>query len=126
MMEMLKDICGMPFSGPCMHEFVMSLEAIKKQTGITASDIAKGLVDMGIHPPTMYFPLIVHEALMFEPTETENRETLDDAIKAFKEVYALALENPQTLHNAPVSTSVGRPDETTAVRNPVLKYDFAK
>lgn len=124
MMEMLKDTYEVPFEGPCMHEFVMSLESLKKQTGISASDIAKGLVDKGIHPPTMYFPLIVHEALMLEPTETESRETMDCAVKAFKEVYAMAFENPQALHDAPVSTPVGRPDETAAVRNPVLRYVF--
>jgi len=125
MMEMLKDTYDVPFEGPCMHEFVLSLESLKKQTGITASDIAKGLVDKGIHPPTMYFPLIVHEALMLEPTETESRETLDSAITAFKEVYTMAFENPQALHDAPLSTPVGRPDETTAVRNPVLRFDFS-
>ncbi len=124
MMVKLKDTYDVPFEGPCLHEFVMSLESLKKQTGITASDIAKGLVDKGIHPPTMYFPLIVHEALMLEPTETESRETLDNAIQAFKEVYAMAFENPQTLHDAPLSTPVGRPDETTAVRNPVLRFVF--
>jgi len=125
MMEMLKGTYDVPFEGPCMHEFVLSLESLKKQTGITASDIAKGLVDKGIHPPTMYFPLIVHEALMLEPTETESRETLDSAITAFKEVYTIAFENPQALHDAPLSTPVGRPDETTAVRNPVLRFDFS-
>jgi glycine dehydrogenase subunit 2 len=122
MMEQLKDTYNVPFAGPCMHEFVVSIEPLKKQIGITASDIAKGLVDKGIHPPTMYFPLIVHEALMLEPTETESRETLDYAITAFKEVYALAFDNPQALHDAPVTTPVGRPDETAAVRNPILRY----
>ncbi|HZK39664.1 MAG TPA: aminomethyl-transferring glycine dehydrogenase subunit GcvPB [Clostridia bacterium] len=124
MMEMLKDTYHVPFAGPCMHEFVLSIDPLKKQTGITAADIAKGLVDKGIHPPTMYFPLIVPEALMLEPTETESRETLDDAITAFKEVYAMAFDNPQALRDAPVTTPVGRPDETAAVRNPVLKYTF--
>ncbi len=124
LMEMLRDTYDVPFEGPCMHEFVMSLEELKKETGITASDIAKGLIDLGIHPPTMYFPLIVHEALMLEPTETESRETLDYAVEAFKKLKILALENPQALHDAPVTTPVGRPDETTAVRTPILKYDF--
>ena len=124
MMELLKDTYDVPFAGPCMHEFVLSIESLKKQTGITASDIAKGLIDKGIHPPTIYFPLIVHEAMMLEPTETESRETLDGAINAFKEVYALAFEDPQRLRNAPLSTPIGRPDETTAVRNPVLRYVF--
>lgn len=122
MMEMLKDSYDVPFGGPCMHEFVLSIERLKKQTGISAADIAKGLVDKGIHPPTMYFPLIVPEALMLEPTETESRETLDNAIRAFKEVYAMAFDNPQALRDAPLTTPVGRPDETTAVRNPILSY----
>jgi glycine dehydrogenase subunit 2 len=82
--HLLKDTYDIPFEGPCMHEFVLSLDALKKQTGITAADIAKGLIDKGIHPPTMYFPLIVHEALMIEPTETESRETLDAAAQALK------------------------------------------
>ena len=124
MMAMLKDTYKVPFEGPCMHEFVLSLEPLKKQTGITASDVAKGLIDKGIHPPTIYFPLIVHEAMMLEPTETESRETLDNAITAFKEVYAMAFDNPQALHDAPLTTPVGRPDETAAVRNPMLRYTF--
>jgi glycine dehydrogenase subunit 2 len=126
LMEMLRGTYDIPFEGPCMHEFVMSLEELKKETGITASDIAKGLIDLGIHPPTMYFPLIVHEALMLEPTETESRETLDNAIEAFKRLKETALSNPKALQNAPVTTPIGRPDETTAVRNPVLKYSFAE
>ena len=124
MMAMLKDTYKVPFEGPCMHEFVLSLEPLKKLTGITASDVAKGLIDKGIHPPTIYFPLIVHEAMMLEPTETESRETLDNAITAFKEVYAMAFDNPQALHDAPLTTPVGRPDETAAVRNPMLRYTF--
>ncbi len=124
MMENLKDTYNVAFDTPCMHEFVITLEPLKKQNGVTAADIAKGLVDKGIHPPTMYFPLIVPEALMIEPTETESRETLDEAVEAFKEIYAAALENPGELHRAPVTTPVGRPDETTAVRNPVLRYEF--
>ncbi len=119
--EMLRGTYDIPFDGPCMHEFVMSLENLKRETGVTASDISKGLVDRGIHPPTMYFPLIVHEALMLEPTETESRETLDSAVAAFKDAYNAAFNDPQSLHNAPVTTPVGRPDETAAVRNPILK-----
>ncbi|NLB36808.1 MAG: aminomethyl-transferring glycine dehydrogenase subunit GcvPB [Clostridiales bacterium] len=126
LMEMLKDTYDIPFEGPCMHEFVMSLERLKKETGVNASDIAKGLIDLGIHPPTMYFPLIVHEALMLEPTETESRETLDNAIQAFKKLKQTALENPQALHDSPVTTPIGRPDETAAVRYPILKYSFTE
>lgn len=115
------DISG---NGHCMHEFVMSLEKLKNDTGVSALDIAKGLMDKGIHPPTMYFPLIVHEALMVEPTETESKKTLDEAIAAFTELYHICTENPQILHNAPVSTPVKRLDEVTAARKPILKYEY--
>ncbi len=125
LMEKLRGTYDIPFEGPCMHEFVMSLESLKHRTGVSAADIAKGLIDKGIHPPTMYFPLIVHEALMLEPTETESRETLDAAADAFKDLYALAYDDPGALHAAPVKASVGRPDETAAVRNPVLRACFA-
>ncbi len=74
-------------------------------------DIAKGLLDHGIHPPTMYFPLIVEEALMAEPTETESKETLDEAIEVFRELYELAGKDPDSLHEAPVTTPVTRLDE---------------
>ncbi|MCL2508630.1 MAG: aminomethyl-transferring glycine dehydrogenase subunit GcvPB [Oscillospiraceae bacterium] len=121
MQENLRGAYDVPFPGHCMHEFVLSLELLKKETGVTAADIAKGLIDRGVHPPTMYFPLIVHEALMLEPTETESRETLDHAIAALKELRQMAAESPQALHDAPVTTPVGRPDETAAVRNPVLR-----
>ncbi len=124
MMEKLRPDGFVPFEGGCMHEFVMSMEKLKKETGITASDIAKALIDKGIHPPTIYFPLIVHECMMLEPTETESRETLDGAVKAFEELFAQAYENPQALHDAPVTMPVGRPDETAAARNPILKYQF--
>ena len=83
----LKDLYPMAYDATCMHEFVMSLSDLKKETGISAMDIAKGLLDHGIHPPTMYFPLIVDEALMAEPTETESRETLDEAIGVFRSLY---------------------------------------
>ncbi len=124
MMNQLKNTYPVPFEGPCMHEFVMSLEELKKETGISALDIAKVLLDYGIHPPTMYFPLIVHEALMLEPTETESRETMDRVIAIFKKVYEEAQTNPQGLWDSPKNTPVGRPDEVTAARNPILRYTF--
>lgn len=110
--------------GFCMHEFVVSLEALKKETGVSAMDVAKSLIDAGMHPPTMYFPLIVHEALMFEPTETEGKETLDLAASAVKAILARAKTEPEALHAAPVTTPIGRPDEVGAARNPILRYDF--
>ncbi len=87
-------------------------------------DIAKGLLDQGIHPPTMYFPLIVEEALMAEPTETESKDTLDEAIQVFRELYQAAETDPERLHQAPVTTPVTRLDEVNAARHPVLRYIF--
>lgn len=110
--------------GFCMHEFVASLEALKQETGVSAMDVAKSLIDAGMHPPTMYFPLIVHEALMFEPTETEGKETLDAAASAVKAILARAKSEPEALHAAPMTTPIGRPDEVGAARNPILRYDF--
>ena len=108
----------MAYDEICMHEFVMSLADLKKKTGISAMDIAKGLLDNGIHPPTMYFPLIVHEALMVEPTETESPETLDQAAQVFLDILAEAKADPESLHQAPRCCPVGRPDEVTAARSP--------
>ena len=120
----LHDLYDMAYDVTCMHEFVMDLSRMKKETGCVATDVAKGLLDNHIHPPTMYFPLIVHEALMVEPTETESRETLDHAISVFRELYKMAYEAPDALHAAPVTTPVGRLDEVEAARHPVVKYDF--
>ena len=122
MMKKLDDLYTIAYQERCMHEFVMSLEPLKKETGISAMDIAKGLLDNGIHPPTMYFPLIVHEALMVEPTETESKETLDEAIEVFRRLYETAKTDPQSLHEAPHHTAVRRLDEVGAARNPKLRY----
>lgn len=121
MMEKLKDLYPMAYDNTCMHEFVISLDKLKHEKGVSAMDVAKSLLDYGIHPPTMYFPLIVHEALMVEPTETESRETLDAAIAAFREIYERALTDPEALHAAPATTPIGRPDEVQAARKPVLR-----
>lgn len=122
MMTRLKEKYQMAYEGPCMHEFVMSLADLLQETGVSAMDVAKGLLDNGIHPPTMYFPLIVHEALMAEPTETESKETLDEACNVFLKLWDLAHENPQALHDAPRTTPVRRLDEVGAARKPVLRY----
>lgn len=114
----------MAYDTTCMHEFVMDLSRLKNETGCSALDIAKGLIDCGIHPPTMYFPLIVHEALMIEPTETEPKEVLDEAIEALKNLHKMAHENPEHLHTAPHNTPIGRPDELKAARTPILKCEF--
>lgn len=120
----LSDVYDMAYNETCMHEFVMSLEKMKHDKDISAMDIAKALLDYGIHPPTMYFPLIVHEALMVEPTETESRETLDEAIEVFHKIYEQALADPGALHSAPHLTPIGRPDEVIAARKPVLHYTW--
>ena len=82
-----------------------------------ATDIAKALIDRGIHPPTIYFPLVVEEAIMIEPTETESKETMDIFIEAMKEIAALAKSDPEKIKNAPVTTDISRPDETKAARD---------
>jgi len=118
----LQDIFPAAYDVTCMHEFVISLDKLHKETGVSALDFAKGLLDYGIHPPTMYFPMIVHEALMIEPTETETKETLDEAIAVFRELYDLAYQNPEALRTAPHKTVIGRPDEVGAARHPKLGY----
>lgn len=124
MMNKLKDLYTMAYDEVCMHEFVMSLADLKKQTGVSAMDIAKGLLDFEIHPPTMYFPLIVDEALMVEPTETESKETMDETIAVFRKLYETAGEDAESLHNAPMTTPVTRMDEVGAARHPILRYQF--
>ena len=124
LVSQLKDVYDMAFDTGCMHEFVMTLARMKKEHGVTAMDIAKALLDNGIHPPTMYFPLIVEEALMWEPTETESKETLDEVVEVLRKIYQDAVTNPQQLHDAPLTTPVRRLDEVGAARNPRLRYVF--
>jgi glycine dehydrogenase subunit 2 len=107
-----------------MHEFVIGLDPIYRATHVSALDVAKALLDYGIHPPTIYFPLIVHEALMIEPTETETKETLDEAITAFREIYDKIMNAPETVQMAPQTTPVLRLDDTKAAREPHLRFDF--
>lgn len=125
LMRRIKGTFTPAFDRICMHEFVLDLSEFKKQTGVSALDVAKSLIDYGMHPPTMYFPLIVHEALMLEPTETESRETLDWAAEVLCKLYALAHEDPDFMHNAPHNAQIGRPDEVRAARNPVLRWKRA-
>jgi glycine dehydrogenase subunit 2 len=122
MMEKLKAKYKIAYDTTCMHEFVLDIGQLKHDKGVSAMDIAKGLQDEGFHPPTMYFPLIVHEALMVEPTETESRETLDAVIEAFFRLYDKAQTDPASLQAAPVTTVIGRPDDVKAAREPVLHY----
>jgi glycine dehydrogenase subunit 2 len=105
----------------CMHEFVLSGAPMKRDLGIRTLDLAKRLLDHGVHPPTVYFPLIVDEALLVEPTETETRETLDDFAATVAEVLREAREDPEIARNAPYSAPVRRLDEAGAARNPVLR-----
>ncbi len=124
LMNRLKGLYPMAFDATCMHEFVMTLEPLKQEIGVSAMDVAKALLDYGIHPPTMYFPLIVHEALMVEPTETETRETLDAAAEAFRAILEDARRDPEQMHGRPLTTRIRRPDEVKAARKPVVRYDF--
>ena len=94
----LKDTFTMAYDEICMHEFVMSLVDLHKDTGVSALDLAKGMLDYGLHPPTMYFPLIVHEALMVEPCETESKETMDEVCDIYRQLFALAHSDPEALH----------------------------
>jgi len=122
LMKRLREKFYISTAEPCMHEFVISLEELKKSHGVSALDMAKALQDKGMHPPTIYFPLIVHEALMLEPTETESKETLDAAADAFLALYDHAMREPGTFSAAPVSTVIGRPDAVKAARQPVVCY----
>ena len=124
LMEGLKEFYPVAYDRVCMHEFVLTLENLKHEKGVSAMDVAKAMLDYGIHPPTMYFPLIVHEDLMFEPTETETKETLDEAIRVLGEIRQIAEKDAQSLHEAPHRTIIGRVDEVRAARQPVLKYAF--
>ncbi|MBQ2154031.1 MAG: aminomethyl-transferring glycine dehydrogenase subunit GcvPB [Oscillospiraceae bacterium] len=113
------------FDRTCMHEFVLDLSEFKKETGVSALDVAKSLIDRGMHPPTMYFPLIVHEALMLEPTETESKETLDEAAQIFRDLFELAHKDPAYMQAAPHHAQIGRPDEVKAARSPILRWEQA-
>ena len=121
--EKLKAYYHLPYDRPCMHEVIFSSK-FQKAKGVHTIDIAKRLLDYGFHPPTVYFPLIVDEALMTEPTETESKETLDAYIEARKEIAKEADENPEILHTAPHNTPVRRLDEVMAARKPDLRWEM--
>lgn len=118
----LQDTYFLPYNRVCMHEVVLSARNIKQETGIRTLDVAKRLIDYGMHPPTVYFPLIVEEALMIEPTETESKETLDTFISAMKDIAREAHEDPDMVHSAPHTTELGRLDEVSAAREPNLRW----
>ena len=116
-MHSLKDVYDLPHDRTCMHEVVFSASRQKDEYGVSALDIAKALIDRNIHPPTIYFPLIVKEAMMVEPTETESKESIDLFISAMREIAEVAKTDAQSLHNSPLSTTVSRMDEVKAVKD---------
>lgn len=129
--ETLKAWYKLPITGVCKHEFVFDglindgakvLEDGAEVHGATTLDVAKRLLDYGFHAPTIYFPLLFHQSLMIEPTETESKETIDAFMDAMVQIAKEAVENPELLHTAPHNTPIRRPDETTAARHPVLKF----
>ena len=119
--ESLKDCYKLPIPSVCKHEFVFDGLA-DKSTGITTLDIAKRLLDYGFHAPTIYFPLLFHQAIMIEPTETESKETIDEFINVMRRIAKEAVEKPEALREAPLTTPVRRLDETTAAKHPILTF----
>lgn len=123
LLSRVKTFLPVPHGDRCMHEFVASGDKLKAERGVSTMDLAKRLLDHGFHAPTVYFPLIVHEAMMIEPTETESKATLD----AFADALALVVEeSSEVLHDAPHSTDICRPDEVAAARKPVLRWKAAE
>ena len=126
--ECLKDVYKLPIEGVCKHEFVfdglINDGAHDDVPGATTLDVAKRLLDYGFHAPTIYFPLLFHQALMIEPTETESKETIDSFIGVMRTIAAEAAQDPNILHEAPHNAPITRPDETMAARNPILKYEW--
>ncbi|MFH1824282.1 MAG: aminomethyl-transferring glycine dehydrogenase subunit GcvPB [Candidatus Firestonebacteria bacterium] len=120
--EILKKYFNLPYNVICKHEFVLSMNTFKDKD-VRAIDIAKRLLDYGFHPPTIYFPLIVEEAFMIEPTETEDKETLDEFIESLINIKKEIEENPEVVKNAPQTTPIRRVNEVQAARNPILKYE---
>ena len=119
--ESLKDCFELPLTGVCKHEFVF--DGLKdKSTGVTTLDVAKRLLDYGFHAPTIYFPLLFHEALMIEPTENESKETLDDFIAVMRKIAQEAKEQPEMVKTAPHCTPVRRLDDTQAALKPIVTY----
>ena len=114
----------LPYDRHCMHEFVLSARTLKREHGVTALDVAKRLMDHGIHPPTIYFPLVVPEALMIEPTETETKERLDEFVDAMRSIAAEAASDPEKLKDAPREASRPQPGRGEGGKQPVLRYAF--
>ena len=125
LLSLVKDNFELPYKGTPMHEFVLSGEPLKKY-GVRTMDVAKRLLDFGVHAPTVYFPLIVHEALMIEPTETESKASIEAFAAALNQIVREAQEEPEKLHQAPTTTPVSRLDEGLAARELNIKYTFAE
>jgi glycine dehydrogenase subunit 2 len=117
----LEDLFPSASTEPSMHECVLTHD-LEQRVQVTTSDLAKRLLDFGIHPPTIYFPLVVHGALMIEPTETESRETLDRFVAVMRQIYHEGLNQPEKLRTAPRALPLGRVDEVTAARRPILRW----
>ncbi|MTD37576.1 aminomethyl-transferring glycine dehydrogenase subunit GcvPB [Erwinia sp. CPCC 100877] len=126
MLHELKDIFDVPYGETCMHEFVISLEKLKKETGVSALDVAKGILDHQMYPPTMYFPLTVPEALMVEPPETESKNRIDDAVAVYRKLNEAAHTQPEAFHEYPLHAKIHRVDEVKAARQPIVRYTFDK
>src|SRR3954451_17564447 len=124
MLARLRDAYDLPFDRHCMHEFVLSARSLKRDHGISALDVAKRLMDYGYHPPTVYFPLVVPEALMIEPTESEAKETLDAFCDAMLAIAREAADDPEVIRDAPHDRPVRRLDEVRAAKQPVVRYGF--
>lgn len=122
MKDCLKDVYQLPYDTICKHEFVLA--GLKTPNGCATLDVAKRLIDLGVHPPTIYFPLIVEQALMIEPTESESLESMNDYISKMRQIAQEALDAPDRLHDAPRTASVRRLDEVSVARNPILKVRF--
>jgi len=124
LMKRLKGHYDLPFDRTCMHEFVLSGRRQSHKNGVHTLDIAKRLLDYGVHAPTIYFPLIVEEAMMVEPTETEGKTTLDEFADIMIRIAQECEENPEVVKSAPHNTPVKRLDETLAARKPVLTWNM--
>ncbi len=122
LLSLLGDLFTRPYGGVPMHEFVVTDRDLKKETGVDTTDVAKRLIDSGFHPPTIHFPLVVHGALMIEPTETETPETIEEFAAALRSIVEEAGRDPETVKNAPHKTRRRRPNDTLAARKPVLVW----
>jgi glycine dehydrogenase subunit 2 len=119
---LLQDVFDLAYPRTCMHEFVLSGRRQKLEHGVRTLDIAKRLIDYSVHPPTIYFPLIVDESMMIEPTEVESKSTLDSFAKTMLQIARECVEAPDVLLAAPRGQAVGRLDEVTAARRPILRW----